>query len=537
MASMRISRVISSLIFLLLTACAFTQGAELTPIPTPSPVILPQGTPVPTRAREMHPIETPDQTITPTEAAATLLCDPTAGNAIPEYIVRAELNYAKRALQVAQEITYTNVSNKPLNTLVLNVKPNAQAGIFSLQSLNFIDGQSVEYKLAGQRLEIPLPEALEPDCSLEFNLTFNLRLPPIDVGGIHAYQGYLGYSDRQTNLGQWLPVVAVKQGDIWISHDETPIGEQELLDIANWKLNFRITDAPDTLRIAAPGTVEKVSDSEWNLSLSNVRDYSLSIGENYRLLQQATTSNVSVEIYTFDDAIISSNTGSMDTAAYALNTAVKSLSLYESLYGAYPLQRLVMVQGDFPDGMEFSGIVFVGGEYFRGLSGVESYLTLISVHEIAHQWWYSQVGNDQAIHPWLDEALATYSEFVFIEKFYPTLTDWWWDFRVNRLLPQGFVDSTVYEFTTRRAYINAIYLRGVLMLHDLRKDLGDDVFFGWLNRYAATGTGQVMSPDGFWSLLTPEQLERTLATRERYLKQPQIITLATPVCLEATCTP
>jgi len=181
--------------------------------------------------------------------------------------------------------------------------------------------------------------------------------------------------------------------------------------------------------------------------------------------------------------------------------------------------------------------VFVGGEYFRGLSGVESYLTLISVHEIAHQWWYSRVGNDQALHPWLDEALATYSEFIFIEKFYPTLTDWWWDFRVNRLLPQGFVDSTVYEFTSRRAYINAIYLRGVLMLHDLRQTLGDDVFFGWLNRYASTGSGRVMSPEDFWSLLTPEQLERTKPIRERYLQKPQIISLATPECTAATCTP
>ena len=34
-------------------------------------------------------------------------------------------------------------------------------------------------------------------------------------------------------------------------------------------------------------------------------------------------------------------------------------------------------------------------------------------HETAHQWFYSLVGNDQALDPWLDEALATWAQAVF----------------------------------------------------------------------------------------------------------------------------
>jgi aminopeptidase N len=34
------------------------------------------------------------------------------------------------------------------------------------------------------------------------------------------------------------------------------------------------------------------------------------------------------------------------------------------------------------------------------------------VHEVAHQWFYSLVGNDQGRDPWLDEGLASYVEFV-----------------------------------------------------------------------------------------------------------------------------
>jgi aminopeptidase N len=34
------------------------------------------------------------------------------------------------------------------------------------------------------------------------------------------------------------------------------------------------------------------------------------------------------------------------------------------------------------------------------------------VHELAHQWFYALVGNDQGRDPWLDEGLASYVEFV-----------------------------------------------------------------------------------------------------------------------------
>jgi aminopeptidase N len=35
---------------------------------------------------------------------------------------------------------------------------------------------------------------------------------------------------------------------------------------------------------------------------------------------------------------------------------------------------------------------------------------LVAVHETAHQWFYGMVGDSQALHPWLDEAFASYAE-------------------------------------------------------------------------------------------------------------------------------
>lgn len=39
-------------------------------------------------------------------------------------------------------------------------------------------------------------------------------------------------------------------------------------------------------------------------------------------------------------------------------------------------------------------------------------------HEVAHQWVYSLVGNNQAENPWLDESLATFGEGIGADSDY-----------------------------------------------------------------------------------------------------------------------
>jgi Peptidase family M1 domain len=519
---MTISRALALLLALIaLSACALVRAGEAVVSQTPTPIHAIQTTPVPTLERQTRTVPTspPEPSSTP----GNYQCDLDTRDAVPQYTVIADMTYKSRSLIVQQQIDYSNNTGQALNQLVLNVRPNVLPDVFKLQSLSLIsNSMKLHSTFKAERLSVDLPEALEPDCRISLKISFRLQIPKIDMDSVNAYQGYLGYSARQANLGQWLPVVSVHQGEDWITHEEIPIGEQEVLDDANWDITLNIKDAPDNLKVAAPGDIKADENGHWQFVLLNARDFSLSMGENFHLTTQTTESGVQVELYTFDDAQLQSESGSIDTAAFALDSATKALSMYEDLYGKFPYKRMVVVEGDFPDGMEFSGIVFVGREYFRSFNGPTSYLMIITVHEISHQWWYARVGNDQAINPWLDEALATYSEYVFIEEYYPALKDWWWNFRVNSLAPQGYVDSTVYEFTTRRAYINAVYLCGVQMLNDLRTDLGTEAFFDWLHRYAEAGAGRVMTPENFWSLLTPEQLQATSGTRSIYLRHPQI---------------
>jgi aminopeptidase N len=150
-------------------------------------------------------------------------------------------------------------------------------------------------------------------------------------------------------------------------------------------------------------------------------------------------------------------------------------------------------------------------------------LTLIAAHETAHQWWYGLVGNDQALEPWLDEAMCTYMERIFYERVYPDyppgsghpLVDWWWSYRVNFYQPTGWVNGTIYDYSGFRPYRDAVYLNGAKFLEDLRNLIGDQTFFAFLQDYATRNAHRQATATDFFAILrehTPEDLSGLLST-------------------------
>jgi aminopeptidase N len=146
---------------------------------------------------------------------------------------------------------------------------------------------------------------------------------------------------------------------------------------------------------------------------------------------------------------------------------------------------MTIIESDFPDGMEYDGLFFLNQSYFTYYSGTPSSgLCALSAHETAHQWWYRVVSNNQALEPWMDEALCTYSELLFYEYYHPELVDWWWQYRIDDFNPGGWVDSTIYTTSDYRPYVNAVYLRGVRFLDGLRAEIGKEALLNALHQYA-----------------------------------------------------
>jgi aminopeptidase N len=185
-----------------------------------------------------------------------------------------------------------------------------------------------------------------------------------------------------------------------------------------------------------------------------------------------------------------------------LQVTAEALDLYNQIFTPYPRETLSVVEADFLDGMEFDGLYFLSHGFYNLYSGKPAdYLTAIAAHETAHQWWYSLVGNDQALEPWLDEALCTYSERLYFENLYPEALDWWWTYRVNYYEPRGWVDGSIYNPEGYRAYRDAIYLNGAVFLEELREIIGEQTFLSFLQDYAIQNTHSIASADDFFAIL------------------------------------
>ena len=95
----------------------------------------------------------------------------------------------------------------------------------------------------------------------------------------------------------------------------------------------------------------------------------------------------------------------------SLSDALKS---YDRRIGAYPFTELdVVATPTTAGGIEYPGLIVVA----EGLSekNPDAYEGA-TAHEVAHQWWYSLVGNDQVDEPWLDEALTQFTSGLVLSR-------------------------------------------------------------------------------------------------------------------------
>jgi hypothetical protein len=338
-----------------------------------------------------------------------------------------------------------------------------------------------------------LENPLEPGATAGISLSYEINIPSPNP----SYYGRpvpFGYSSRQTNLVDWYPFIPPYQaGEGWIVHQPGAFGEHLVYEVADFKVHLQITDTRPDLLIAAsaPGMLV---DNWWQYELDEARNFSLSISDQY-VLSTTTVDSVLVMSYYFP---INAQAGEA-----VLQTTAESLGLYNTLFGAYPRTTLSVVEADFLDGMEYDGLYFLSKGFYNLYTDTPGdYLTAIAAHETSHQWWYSEVANDQALEPWLDEALSTYSEKLYYEKVQPSGLDWWWTYRINYYNPQGWVDGSIYNPQGYRAYRDAIYLNGAIFLDDLRLLIGDTAFFDFLKSYVALYAKQITSTDQFFTLLS-----------------------------------
>lgn len=449
-----------------------TQTAS--PPPSPSPV-LPSVTPVP-------PSVTPEQPVSelPTEP---VLVPPTpeapAAPARTNYVFYATLDFDAHSLDVDETIKYVNHTGIPLTDLVLSVQPNRYPGAFELITVYQDNLELTTYSLNDQRLTLNLSRALPAGASTTLGIKFRLNIPA------KSKEGLFGYDFNQVDLVDWYPFVVPYENG-WLLHEPVSFGEHLVYDASDFEVNLK-TSPNIIVAAAAPSE----SNGEWTRYLLNgARTFSLSASNEF-LVSESAVGSVIIRSYHFK--------GYEAAAEAVLYAAVQAVGIYSVKFAPYPYQTLSIVQTDIHDGMEYDGVVFIATDFYGKFGGgAKNNLVSIGVHEIAHQWWFGLVGNDQAFEPWLDEMMATYSERIFYEFNYPRYGDWWWDFRVDFFSPKGYVDTPVYNSGSFRAYTDAVYLRGAHFMEDLRVRMGDDDFYQFLQDYASTYSQQRVHANNFF---------------------------------------
>lgn len=463
-------------LFLFLSACASNA-------PTDAPPTEPIFITAPTGETPAPVVETPPPTNTPPPALERA-----------KYTLDTLMDYDAHTVTVDETIQYPNLTGNQLNNLVLAVTPNLWDGSFILNSLA-VDGEPVSnFSLTSQRIDIPLASLLPPSGVVELRLNFTLNLPLAEQADPSDSRPRIyGYTSRQINLVNWYPFVVPNINGEWILRDPWYYGEHLVYDSADYALNLKFADPASAPIVASSGVPEALPDGSTRYTIESARTFALSASRDFQTsTTQAGDVTLSSYYFSFNEA----------GGQGALLASAQALQVFGAKYGAYPHKSLAIVMGDFNDGMEYSAFFYLSRDFYNLYDGTPAnYLTFVAAHETAHQWWFEQVASDQALQPWLDESLSTYSERVYYENTSPDLVSWWQSYRVDFYKPEGFVDIPIYEGQGFRPYTNAVYFQGATFLHKVRERIGDEAFFRFMQDYLNQGRGRIVTANDFFRIL------------------------------------
>jgi hypothetical protein len=500
-------------------ALLFLAGALLAcaalPTQTPATAPPPSPSPAPANLATLAPAVP-----SPTAAIAATLA-PTATPVpadlpAPLYTISATLDYAAHSLSVIEQIAYTNRTGEPLTSLLLIADMQTFPGALDLQEVKSSAGPGAAQVVSEKtHITLTLDQPLQPGGRIVLDAAFNLRLPQRSADPAMRPMVF-GWSEHQTNLVDWyLYIPPYQPGTGWQAHNPGYYGEHQVYEASDFVVNLSVANPPTGLQVAA--SAEEQTDGDWRrYELQQARTFALSLSPNF-IVTQLTVGDVTLIGYAF----------SYHAAAgeAALKTAAQSVELFSRLFGAYPHRTLAVVEADFLDGMEYDGLFFLSNGFYNLYHGTPGeYLVALSAHETAHQWWFSRVGSDQAVEPWLDEALSTYSERLYYENLAPSALDWWLQVRVLYYKPHGYVDDSIYnphhEAQAYRAYRDAVYLNGALFLQELRQLIGDEAFFAALLDYSTRFDGKLAKGADFFQAVRAHSPSDLGPLTQKYFASP-----------------
>lgn len=388
-----------------------------------------------------------------------------------------------KRVQGRQEVRYTNQEGGPLNEVYFHLFPNRLGGRMTIANLK-VNGRAVQpgYVLDMTAMRVPLPVALQPGQQVVIQMDFSVEVPTDP----QANYGVLAFKDRVLALAHFYPMIAVYDDEGWHVEQSPEYGDLVYADSSFYLV--RVT-APAGQTLVASGVEIDCSTGDG----TQVVTYAAGPMRDFYLVAVASD-QVHVFSQTVGQTTIHSYAILPDGATRALEHAANALRLYGERIGPYPFTELDLVSTpNLALGIEYPGVIALTTRIYgrsARINGTPAPVILEATvaHEVAHQWFYSVVGNDQVNEPWLDEALAQYMTLLyyhdlygaaaaesFKQSFYAR-----WE-RVDReAIPIGLAVASYSD----REYGAIVYGRGPLFFDALAQGpLGGEKFNAFLQAY------------------------------------------------------
>ena len=402
----------------------------------------------------------------------------------PRITLAFDLDDAHRVVTGTEKVVFT--PDRPVTELVFRLwlngpAPVANGGRIEVTKaslpMSFEAGNS-SGGTQGTILRLALPAPAPAGKPITASLEFTMTLPSADVDrwgrdGDSAWWASAHPMLAWSRGHGWSTTPAVSVlGEAWVSeaafHDVTvdaPSGDTVF--------GISVDDEPET---TAAGK------RRWRFTNPVARDAAVSVGryETRRLEVDGFPVTIAFE----DDLA----RGDGEQADFVESLTRQSLRTFTEKFGPFPYPALTIVAIDPVQGagVEYPGFIWLGSRRYD----------VVVPHEIAHQWFYGLVGDDQGVHPWLDEAFASYAEGLVnaasAERF------------ASLARSEGEVGLPMAHWDRNpRSFGPVVYAKGAGALMEARAAVGAPAFDAMLRCYVNEHAHQVAYPEDVAEAFAP----------------------------------
>ncbi|WP_259392195.1 M1 family metallopeptidase [Paenibacillus thiaminolyticus] len=351
-----------------------------------------------------------------------------------QYDIQAKLDTEKMTITGKQKVTYRNTSSDELHDVVFRLFADANrsketqpsmfernneqiakdnpdkkpedflGGIDMISVKDASTGRELDFKNENQALTVPLAKALKEGEAVTLELEFKTKIP----FGMQR----LSYYKDIVNGAHWFPVMSVYDGKThtWAKKPYSKTFESDYYDTADYRVSLNV---PDKLQVAMPGQLSEAAAEPGRKTVTaqadNTRELVFFASPKYHKASK-TVNGLTVEYYYYND---DNDPKKTDIINQYIDQAFKAITFFSEKFGPYDYPEFRIVESHVEGvAVEFSRLIQMG--LVSAQDDPESKTAF--VHEIAHQWFHSIIGNDSEHESFLDEGFADFAMAYFYEE-------------------------------------------------------------------------------------------------------------------------